>query len=136
MQVKVLDAERRRRWGYEDKVRIVEETMEPGAIVCNVARRHGVSQSLVFAWRRQAREGRLGGADAAPVLLPVEIVSAAASPPATEPQSSRPARRGKAGVIEIELGAGRRVRVDRDVDAEALGRVLDVLSRSRRTETA
>ena len=38
MQVKVLDAERRRRWGYEDKVRIVEETMEPGAIVCNVAR--------------------------------------------------------------------------------------------------
>lgn len=51
----MLDAERRRRWGYEDKVRIVEETMEPGAIVCNVARRHGVSQSLVFAWRRTDR---------------------------------------------------------------------------------
>jgi hypothetical protein len=31
-------------------------------------------------------------------------------------------------VKEIELGAGRRVRVDRGIDAEELGRVLDVLS--------
>ena len=36
-------------------------------------------------------------------------------------------RRRKIGVIEIELGGGRRVRVDRDVDAEALRRVLDAL---------
>jgi transposase len=36
-------------------------------------------------------------------------------------------RRRKSGIIEIELGGGRRVRVDRDVDAEALRRVLDAL---------
>jgi transposase len=35
----------------------------------------------------------------------------------------------KAGLIEIELESGRRVRVDRDVDAAALERVLDVLAR-------
>ena len=34
-----------------------------------------------------------------------------------------------AGLIEIELKGGRRVRVDRDVDAAALERVLDVLAR-------
>jgi transposase len=32
-------------------------------------------------------------------------------------------------VIEIDLGSGRCVRVDGDVDAEALRRVLDVLDR-------
>ena len=37
-------------------------------------------------------------------------------------------RRKKAGVIEIELESGRRIRVDRDVDAAALERVLDVLA--------
>ncbi len=38
-------------------------------------------------------------------------------------------RRKKAGLIEIELADGHRVRVDRDVDAAALERVLDVLAR-------
>jgi transposase len=38
-------------------------------------------------------------------------------------------RRKIVGLIEIELKGGRRVRVDRDVDAAALERVLDVLAR-------
>jgi transposase len=37
--------------------------------------------------------------------------------------------RKRRGLIEIELGDGKRVSVDENVDAEALGRVLDVLSR-------
>ena len=36
---------------------------------------------------------------------------------------------GKTRIIEIELGGGKRVSVDENVDADALGRVLDVLSR-------
>jgi transposase len=47
--------ERRRRWSTEEKCRIVEESMEPGA----VAARNGICESLLYAWRRQAREGRL-----------------------------------------------------------------------------
>ena len=39
-----------------------------------------------------------------------------------------PARK-RCCLIEIELGDGKRVSVDENVDAEALGRVLDVLSR-------
>jgi len=37
--------------------------------------------------------------------------------------------RKRRGLIEIELGDGKRVSVDENVDAEALGRVLDVLGR-------
>jgi transposase len=31
----------RRRWSADDKARIVEETLAPGAVVSEVARRHG-----------------------------------------------------------------------------------------------
>lgn len=129
MQVKVLGAERRRRWSNDEKVRLVEETLQAGETVCGVARRHGMAQSLLFTWRRQARQGRLGG-EAMPALVPVEITSAPApaSTCAPQPLSSPPAQRARAGIIEIELG-GCRVRVDRDVDTEALQRVLELLRR-------
>jgi transposase len=127
MQVQVLGAERRRRWSYDEKVRLVEETFQAGETVCGVARRHGLAPSLLFSWRRQARQGRLGG-ETVPALVSVEITSP--PPPACGPQlpSSAPAQRARAGIIEIELG-GCCVRVDRDVDAEALQRVLDLLKR-------
>jgi transposase len=131
MQVKVLGAERRRRWSYDEKVRLIEETLQAGETVCGVARRHGLAQSLLFTWRRQAREGRLGG-EVVPALVPVEITSAAPAPAPTcapQPPSSPPAQRPRAGIIEIELGGGCRVRVDREVDAEALQRVLELLRR-------
>lgn len=117
MQVKVLGAERRRRWSYDEKVRLVEETLQAGETVCGVARRHGMAQSLLFTWRRQARQGRLGG-EAMPALVPVEITStpAPASACAPQPPSPPPAQRAGAGIIEIEFGGGCRVRVDRDVD--------------------
>jgi transposase len=104
MQVKVLGAERRRRWSYDEKVRLIEETMQVGETVCGVARRHGLAQSLLFTWRRQARQGRLGG-ESVPALVPVEIASTSAPAPTCEPQppSSPPAQRARAGIIEIEL---------------------------------
>jgi transposase len=46
---------RRRRFSSEDKARIVEETLAPGAVVSAVARRYGLTPQQVFTWRRQAR---------------------------------------------------------------------------------
>ncbi len=69
MRVEVLGGlERRRRWSQDDKARIVEETLAPGAKVTEVARRNGVAASVVFTWRRQARtveqaEPRFASAD-------------------------------------------------------------------------
>lgn len=126
MQVKVLGAERRRRWSYDEKVRLVEETLQAGETVCGIARRHGVAPSLLFTWRREARQGRLGS-EAVPALVPVEITSAPNPVPVSAPRPT-PAPHARVGIIEIELG-GCRVRVDRDVDGEALQRVLDLLRR-------
>jgi transposase-like protein len=38
---KVLGAERRRRWSYDEKVRLVEETLQAEETVCGVARHGG-----------------------------------------------------------------------------------------------
>jgi transposase-like protein len=46
---------RRRCWSSDDKVRMVVESLEPGATVSEVARRHGLSPQQLFAWRREAR---------------------------------------------------------------------------------
>jgi transposase-like protein len=53
------------RWSKDEKARIVEETLLRGAVVCELARRHGVAQSLVFTWRRQARAGEIGAGETA-----------------------------------------------------------------------
>ena len=119
MKIEVLGTERRRRWSVQDKLQIVEETLQPGVTVTEVARRHGLAPSVVFTWRRLAREGRLG--DSGPTLMPVEITPV---PVQTPPVASPPRR---TGLIEIVVGRGRRVRVDRDDDAEALRRVLQVV---------
>ncbi|MFS8036750.1 IS66-like element accessory protein TnpA [Xanthobacter sp. AM11] len=127
MKVEVLGAERRRRWRDDEKARIVAETLDGTATVSEVARRHDVCPSLVFTWRRQARQGRLGGVTEVSSLLPVMIQ--AETPPVVNETESEPTRSRRAtGVIEIDLGRGRRVRVDRDVDAAALRLVLDLLS--------
>jgi transposase len=76
------------------------------------------------------------GASELPSFVAVEITDDArllAAPVLTDRPSgnadSGPRRRQpRSGWIEIELGNGRRIRVDRDVDAGALGRVLDVLA--------
>jgi transposase len=62
MKIEVLGVERRWRWSLQDKLRIVEETLQPGTKVTEVARRYGLAPSVVFTWRRLAREGRLGDA--------------------------------------------------------------------------
>ena len=48
---------RRRRFTTEQKIAVVAETMQPGMSISYVARRHGLSPSLVFRWRRLMTEG-------------------------------------------------------------------------------
>jgi transposase len=48
---------RRRRFTTEQKLAVVTETMQPGMSISYVARRHGLSPSLVFRWRRLMTEG-------------------------------------------------------------------------------
>ena len=45
----ITGRERRRRWSTEEKLRIVEESTEPGAVMRAVAARNGVCESLLYA---------------------------------------------------------------------------------------
>ena len=130
MRVEVLDGlERRRRWSQDDKARIVEETLVPGAKVTDVARRNGVAASVVFTWRRQARTVE----KVVPCFAPVQITAAVeprdAKPLSKDDRRLRPMPAARNGLIEIDLGNRRRILVDAHVDPEALARVLDVLER-------
>ena len=53
----ITSVERRRRWSTAEKVRLVEEAMQPGLSVSYVARRAGIAPSQLFAWKRRMLEG-------------------------------------------------------------------------------
>jgi transposase len=101
----------RRRWDGEAKARIVAESLAPGVVVSEVARRHDLRPQQLFAWRRQARRGRL--ALPAEELAFVPVVAAIEAPASAKP----------AGLIEIALGT-MVVRVPPEVDGRLLARVL------------
>jgi transposase len=53
----ITSVQRRRRWSVAEKIRLVEETLQPGMSVSFVARTHGLSPSLLFKWRQRMAEG-------------------------------------------------------------------------------
>ena len=107
---------RRRLWSDEERRRIVAESLEPGASVAAVARRHELNANMLFTWRRQA-----GVVTDAMALVPATIVA--------EPKACAPAQAEPTCRIEIVLTGGDRVIVSGDVDAAALTRVIRALSR-------
>jgi len=134
----VISTGARRRWTLEEKQRIVAESYGAPRRISATARRHGLSASQLFSWRRLAREGRLvevdNGAMFAQAVISCEpLTSSSPSFPerreATEnsPSLSRPV--DTHGRMEIVLMGGRRVIVDGGVDAAALARVIAVLER-------
>jgi transposase len=130
-------AESRRCWGDAEKDAIVAEAERPGVNISALARRHGIKPSLLFRWRRLARDATTSRS--APAFMPVTLALPAAeveAPPAnSEPDTSCRRSLSSAGVahhpadnrIGIELGNGRLVRVGADVDVIALRRILDAL---------
>jgi transposase len=126
MRVEVLNGiERRRRWTRDEKARILAESLEPGATVTQVARRNDLAPSVLFSWRQQARIGKA----APPSMVPVIIAEPDGAPPVSAPPRRTRGPAKDRGLIEIDLGGGRCVRVDARVDGKALALVLDVLSR-------
>ena len=97
--------ERRRRWSAEDKARIVQESLVPGARVADVARRWQLCPQQLFTWRREARDAMTEK----PVRVAGPRVCADCRRRRRRPQRRR-ARRRSVPVIEVKL-AGAVVRV-------------------------
>jgi transposase len=96
----ITGADTRRRWSEETKARIVAESFAEGAVVAQVARRHGLRPQQVFDWRRELRaQWRDSSTTEAPAFVPaiVEEAAASAQPVAPTPSPTSP-------VIEIEAG--------------------------------
>jgi transposase len=119
----VIVAEARRRRTRAEKDAIVAELSAGGATVSAVARKHNISPSLLFRWRRELSDKPAKRSSPSPRFLPV-MVDAPGRGRGRE--ASGPAVLS-GGLIEIELSGGRRIRVDSSVDVAALRRVIDIL---------
>ena len=110
---------KRRSWALEEKRRIVDESLEDGASIAEVARRHDLNTNQLFTWRRQFGVEPPGPKELAPIL-PVTIA------PDTTAENSDPRSNGQ---MEIVLAEGDRIIVWTDVETAALSRVLKALAR-------
>lgn len=110
---------KRRSWAMDEKRRIVDESLEEGASIAEVARRHDLNTNQLFTWRRQFGVVPTAPQELAPIL-PVTITPEAAT------EYSAP---GSTGQMEIVLAEGDRIIVWADVEAAALSRVVKTLRR-------
>jgi transposase len=132
---------RRRRWSSADKARIVRESLKPGAVVSEVAQRHGLTRWQLYDWRRKVRTATGGSAvpddqarssrpkrngsmskavEALPAFAPVVMATPAIPLQLTAPEAS---------LVEIAIG-GVSVRVSGVVDVEGLVAVLNAIRRA------
>ncbi|MCV3739332.1 transposase [Rhizobium sp. TRM96647] len=94
-----------RHWPDEVKAQIVSESLRPGALVNEVAERHGLKPNHLSTWRTMARQGKL--------VLPapedaVEFAAVIVERPVAEPpvkKSNRPEIIVGAVTIRLEEGA-------------------------------
>jgi transposase len=115
---KPLSAGGRREWPEALKRQMVAETLEPGASVSIVARRHDVNTNQLFKWRRELLPKAVPAVVEGGAMVPVAIVA------------ERPRRRRRVdrqGLIEIEFGSGARVSLRGEVAPAVLRQVIELL---------
>lgn len=130
--------ERRRQWTSAEKAALLGEIEATGGRVSVVAQRHGISKSLLYNWRSASKAAALAARGAAPGsagFIQLGVVADRSydgralrmAAGAAYPRGAAPALAERAGVMEIDLPDGVRVRVDSGVEEMALRRVLSAL---------
>ncbi len=136
MRYEVLGkVERRRRWSASEKLAVVMASLEPEAVVSEVARRFDVTRQQVYDWRRAARQGELGTPGGVVGFLEV-VTGPATSDPAAEaeaaPMAEAPDRATNGAdtkspaspTVEIGLAGGRLLRVPVGLPTAELQRLI------------
>jgi transposase len=126
---------RRRKWTPAEKAALLAEIEAEGGRVSVVARRHGISDSLLYNWRSAWKAATaMRGAELAPIeFVPVGMIGRAPDDPPISATSEPPPlptsrhQHDPAGRIEIDLPSGARIRVDAQVNERALRRVLQAM---------
>ncbi|MGA8616654.1 MAG: transposase [Xanthobacteraceae bacterium] len=118
---------RRRRFASDFKAQIVEETLVPGVVVSDVARRHGLTPQQVFTWRRQARQPPASSESQAPQFVPAVVETAIPSLVRRGRQRKRTGQASRnCGSIEVEID-GVTIRIGRGAEAKTVAAVLRAL---------
>lgn len=114
----------RRRWTVERKLAVLRDAFGSEGCVRTACERHDVGSGSIYTWRRQAMSCELTGVRKLvdPAFAEVQI----SEPPAL---LAAPVCAPISGSIGIELPSGIRVIVDATVDADALSRVIGILTR-------
>ena len=90
-------AGRKRRFTVEQKRRLLAEAAKPGQSITLVARRHGISPSALFQWRRAMDDGADAGLKGGEQVVPMSKV-----------------KELQARIIELERALGRKT-VDNEI---------------------
>jgi transposase len=123
---------RRRIWSAEEKAALLAEIDAARGKVRLVARRHRISESLLYNWRSARKAAAVAmGAPEDVEFIPIGVIegpatrcSAMLASPTPEPAPQSPSVAGKTGSIQIMLPNGSRISVDAFVNEQALSRVL------------
>jgi transposase len=111
--------EARRKWSPAEKAALLAEVDAEGGRVTLVARRHRISESLLYNWR-SARKAAVAAANG---IEPSEFLQLGVVGPSSADRPAVSTLSG-AGMIEVDLPNGVRFRVDASVSEKALTRVL------------
>jgi transposase len=118
---------RRRRFSDDDKARIIGETLAPGAVVSEIARRHGLSPQQLFGWRRQARQtASTSAGKEAPLFVPAVVDAPLPMPPLRNRAPKRARADSISGFIEVTID-GVTIRIGRGADARTIAAVIRAL---------
>jgi transposase-like protein len=123
--MEIILGQARRRWSEDEKRALVAETFVEGQTVNAVARRHNISRSMLFGWRKQYREALKCTAPPTTAIgfTPVTIAGAEQSepPPAALPVPTP--------LIELEFGRNVHLRISGAVDPNLVTAVMKALPR-------
>jgi transposase len=67
----------RRRYSPEEQIKLLDAADVPGESISTIARKHGISPSVMFRWRQLRESGALTGLKADEELVPVSEMKAA-----------------------------------------------------------
>ena len=105
----ITGPERRRRWSAEQKRVIVAESLAPGAVVTEIARRAEICPGQIYRWRREIG---VGNGFAQVLIAPVGDGSGCPATP----------------TIEIEFAGKARVRIPASIPTGLAAAVVKALS--------
>jgi transposase len=124
-QVTVLTGrDRRRKWGLDDRHRILTMAFAPGAVIADIARQFDVASSMIYKWRRQALATRKVSGFA-PAIISEDLAVLPSVPPAPPSLASATAVAG--ATITVEFPSGVRLTIEASASAALVTAALRAL---------